>query len=139
MMKRNTDSKMLNRIGKTISTGTKTAMSRLKTGAIGGATPSTTEATQKRIEEKAYEIFQRRIACGGSESFDWSLAEDFVKLQLGPKKGRIKSAVSDKEIQNLTAQKAYEIFQRKNSQADNNTFDWIIAEELVRLEQAAKN
>ena len=139
-MKRNTNGKTLNRIGKSISAQTKAAMSRIKTS-VGHQSPSLSpEEKKKRIEEKAYEIFQRRGTSGGNEWFDWSLAEDFVKLECTPKKkGKIKSTISEEELKNLTAQKAYEIFERKGYQSGNDTFDWLIAEELIRLKQASKN
>jgi len=134
-MKSNSNGKALNRIGKRISQQTKEAVSRIKTSVIHQASSLTPEEKQKRIEEKAYELFQRRGCCNGNDWLDWSLAEDMVKLESTPKK-KTKQTLSEEELKNLTAQKAYEIFQRKSVKDGNETFDWFVAEELVRLGQA---
>ena len=96
-------------------------------------------ALEEQIQQKAYEIFQRRGGSDGLERFDWKIATTIVTLE--NEAGKSKSTKSrlgadafvlDNEIQ----KKAYELFERRGYAHGNDAFDWALAREIVALEKS---
>lgn len=90
---------------------------------------------QRNIENKAYELFQRRGCSHGLDNFDWSLAETIVRMENDYKKAKKASLSKTKNIpEDLIRKKAYELFEQKGCRNGANDFDWFVAEQIVKLE-----
>lgn len=127
----------------TIVTSTPSATSRIKKSpkALALKKPGKASAVnielQERIQQKAYELFQKRGCKPGYELFDWSMAEKLVKLEtqrekLGAKKRF--SFDSDEELNQKIQQKAYELYLSQGEREGNEAFNWALAQDLVLLE-----
>ena len=92
----------------------------------------------QRTQEKAFQLFERRGFGEGNDWFDWCLAQDIVRLECDAnKRKRSQESLSGEELQQATERKAYELFERKGYQQGTDMFNWIIAEEMVRLENGS--
>lgn len=105
--------------------------------AASGKTGASTneEDLQKRIAEKAYELFQLRGYNHGLDKYDWELADKIVRLeqeQSGARK-RFEIDLEDEETKQLIAQKAYELYEMKGCAQGTQEYDWHIARELVKF------
>jgi len=139
-MKSNLNGKGLNRISSRLSQKAKAVATQVKKATTRSPKQTSPDEINKRIAEKAYQLFLLRGCQDGNESFDWSLAEDYIRLESAPKKkGASSKSISEDEIKRLTEQKAYDIFVRRGCQNGSDTFDWLVAEELVRLEKSLSN
>lgn len=95
------------------------------------------EQRQSRVQEKAFDLYQRREGTNGLDQFDWALAETFVALEERMNKNsRLKSANKQisKNLEKEIEKKAYEIFERRGCIHGYNEFDWQVAKELVYIE-----
>jgi hypothetical protein len=92
---------------------------------------------QARIQQKAFDFYQRRGCLNGFDQFDWTIAEAVVDLEdkMG-KASKLKSAnkQNSKNLESEIERKAYEIFERRGYTHGYNEFDWQIAKELVYIE-----
>jgi len=118
---------------------TGSALSARKTNGTKQAAISPDEFN-RRVAEKAYQLFERRGYSHGNDWFDWQIAQDIVRLECVPgKNGRGRKTLSDQELKEMTERKAHELFERSLHQKGSDLFNWLIAEEIVRLESSAKN
>lgn len=131
---------------------TRTRKTRRPAGRVGQVTrkPRTTKATgtttrrktktvpsslQKRIEEKAYELYTRRGGVHGNDLLDWRLAQDLVELEskaaLSKKLGT--SKIKTKKMQEEVERRAYELYEYRGGNHGSDLFDWSLAEEITKL------
>lgn len=95
------------------------------------------EELNQRIQQKAYELFERRGFKWGYEQFDWNLAEKIVQLEVGRAKLSAKKRFefkSQDELNQKIQQKAYELYLAQGQQDGNDAFNWYLAEDMVLLE-----
>lgn len=87
------------------------------------------------IQQKAYQLFERRGYREGYEQFDWEVAQAFVALEEKYTKAAKKTKVTDLEtIQRRIADKAYQLSQKAGYNPENDQFNWNVARELVLME-----
>ncbi|MDP8213393.1 MAG: DUF2934 domain-containing protein [Candidatus Zapsychrus exili] len=80
-----------------------------------------------KIQEKAYQVFEKRGFRHGDDLFDWAIAEKLVNAEIKKPKKRVLASA------NLIKQKAGELFELRAKEAADETFDWLLAEELIKV------
>jgi len=118
--------KKTKRVKKPVTRATKTTQSKAKTASID---------RQKRIEEKAYELFSRRGCVHGNDVLDWTLAHDLIELEnkaASSKKLR-RADVKPQELKEGIERRAYELYAYRGRTHGNDIFDWSLAEEISFL------
>ncbi|MCA9405504.1 MAG: DUF2934 domain-containing protein [Candidatus Omnitrophica bacterium] len=96
----------------------------------------TAEDLTARIQQKAYEIFERRGYAHGYHEFDWALAGELVCLEEARVEGLTKKGknLTEQELAQKIEQKARELYQASGCRPNNDALNWSLAEELIRLE-----
>jgi hypothetical protein len=92
---------------------------------------------QKRVEEKAYELFSRRGGRHGGDLLDWTLAQDLIELERKAdsfKKLR-KASVKPKGLEEEIEKRAYKLYDYRGRSDGNDIFDWSLAEEIAFLKK----
>jgi len=115
---------------KTVRKATSTPKSRAKIDPI---------SVQNRIQQKAYDLFQRRGCLHGYDQFDWAIAEQFVLLEtktLNSSKSSSPKKIALENFDGDVEKRAYELYTLRGCSNGNNEFDWNIAREIVSLENS---
>ncbi|MCA9398836.1 MAG: DUF2934 domain-containing protein [Candidatus Omnitrophica bacterium] len=95
-----------------------------------------TDELNARIQQKAYEIFERRGYTHGYHEFDWALAGEFVCLEAAKAEGVTRKGknLTEQDLNGKIEEKAYELFETSGYRPNNDALNWALAEELIRLE-----
>ena len=116
------------------------AQNRIRSLQSGGSTAETTihdlESSQNLmdvVQQKAYELFEKRGFQHGSDLFDWLEAERLVATAKGKssRKSKSRKILSADERENLIRIKAFEIYERRGCIVGNELFDWAEAEKII--------
>lgn len=91
-----------------------------------------TEDLRKRTEEKAFELFQRRGCQHGWHDYDWTMAENLVKLEAAKGKNRNSSQSPNPQI---VQKKAFEIYAGRGYTNGADNLDWYLAEEFAKYDK----
>ena len=90
---------------------------------------------EKKVEEKAYELFSRKGYLHGSDILDWTLAQDLVELEnkAVSSKKFLKINTRPKKLNEEVEKWAYELYEYRGRTHGNDVFDWSLAEEITFL------
>ena len=88
------------------------------------------------VQQKAYELFERRGFQHGNDLFDWLEAERLIATTKGKasKKSKSRKILSSDEREDLIRQKAFEIYERRGCVPGNELFDWTEAQRIIDAE-----
>ena len=123
-------------IAKDVGAKRKTATAKISTASKNQISP---EEIARRTQLKAYEIFEQRGYSHGNDYFDWSVAQEMIRLEVEKAQAKSKAKkkkVSEEELSQKVAQKAYELFERKGYAHGYDSSDWQLAQQLVQLENS---